>query len=262
MKNFQRFLLKNKSSWNKRTKIHVESDFYRLNQFISGETSLNSIEIEALGRIKYKTLLHLQCHFGQDTLSLAREGAIVTGVDFSDKAIEFANNLSKDIDIPARFILHDVLTLDLKEQFDIVFSSYGVLGWLPDLDKWANTVSSHLKVGGLFMLCEFHPFISLLDESQYDYFYKNQPDEYHDHGSYTDGGENIVIESAWWNHSLSDIFESLERAGLKLLDFKEFDYSPYLLDGMVKREEGQYVLKNRQKQLLPYVFILKATKKG
>ena len=255
-------LLQNKSSWNSRVPIHLNSEFYNIDRFKRLGNSLNSIEIDGLGDVNKKSILHLQCHFGQDTLSLSSMGADVTGIDFSSSAIAAAKSFAKELGISADFIEHDVLNLSLQEEFDIVFTSYGVLGWLPSLNDWARTVYSHLKKGGIFFMVEFHPFIALLDEeSQYNYFYDPYPDIEENYGSYTDGGKDVLIKSCWWNHSLSEVFESLELAGLKLLDFKEFDYSPYCLENMIEKDIGKYVLSEREHQSLPYVFSLKAIKK-
>ena len=261
MNNFSKYIKINKASWNERTKIHIKSSFYNNKDFKKHINSLNSIELNQLNNIQNKKLLHLQCHFGQDSISLAKLGAKVTAVDFSNIAIKNAKKLANELNINVTFIEKNILSLNLNEEFDIIFSSYGVLGWLPDLKKWGYTISKHLKKGGQFILTEFHPFIALLDEKQYDYFYKQQPDLEKEYGSYTDGGKNILIEDCWWNHSLTDIFVSLESNGLKLQSFCEFDYSPYLLEGMIERSPGKFVLERRKKQKLPYVFTLQATKK-
>jgi len=261
MNKFKKHIEKNKKAWNRRTPIHIESSFYNNKEFKQGKNSLKGIEINALGNIKGKKILHLQCHFGQDSISLARMGAEITAVDFSNVALTEAKKTAKETNTKVCFIESDVLTLNLNKKFDIVFTSYGVLGWLPDLKKWASVISSHLKKEGFFLLTEFHPFPPLLDDSQYDYFYKEAPDQEKKYGSYTDKGKKVLIEDCWWNHSLTEIFFAIESSGLKLLSFEEFDYSPFLLEGMIKREENKYVLKARASQKIPYVFNLKATKK-
>lgn len=261
MENFEKYIATNKEAWDTKTPIHLSSKFYDNEAFKKGNTSLKPIELEAIGDVKDKSILHLQCHFGQDSMSLARMGAKVTAVDFSGVAISEAKSISKEINTPVRFIENDVLNLDIKEEFDIIFSSYGAIGWLPDLNKWGATVALHLKQGGTFLLTEFHPFLDLLDENQYDYFYNKNPDIEIEEGTYTDGGEDLKIKTCWWNHTLTDIFTALESNGLKLKFFQEFDYSPYCLKGMIKKEEGKFVLEKRQNQRLPYVFNLKATKK-
>jgi 2-polyprenyl-3-methyl-5-hydroxy-6-metoxy-1,4-benzoquinol methylase len=133
----------NRQSWNNRTEVHLKSEFYDLAGFLNGKTSLNEIELNLLGDITGKTILHLQCHFGQDTISLSRLGANVTGVDFAEKAIESAKQLAKDTNSNTKFICCDIYDLSnhIDEKFDIVFTSYGTIGWLPDLDKWAKIIS-------------------------------------------------------------------------------------------------------------------------
>src|SRR5690606_35827712 len=161
------YLQINKDSWNRRTAHHVESEFYDLKGFLSGNTSLNSIELELLGDIQGKSILHLQCHFGQDTISLSRLGAHVVGVDLSDKAIESAKQIAKETQSNTRFICCDIYDLPnhLDEKFDIVFTSYGVIGWLPDLGKWAEIISNYLKPNGQFVFVEFHPVVWMFDDN-------------------------------------------------------------------------------------------------
>ncbi|MCK5906496.1 MAG: class I SAM-dependent methyltransferase, partial [Flavobacteriales bacterium] len=161
MENLNEAFEGNRESWNKRSEVHFVSEFYDNKSFLEGKISLTEIELSELGDVKGKSLLHLQCHFGQDTLSFARMGAKVTGVDLSDKGIEFANVLKEKSGIDAEFIVSNVYDLkeNLKGEFDIVFTSFGVLGWLPDLDKWAEIVSHFLKSGGIFYIAEFHPIV-------------------------------------------------------------------------------------------------------
>ena len=261
MTEFKKHIETNKKAWNKRTSIHIKSNFYNNEEFKKGKDSLNPIELNAIGDVKGKSLLHLQCHFGQDSISFARMGARVTGVDFSDAAINEAKRIALEINMNVNFIESNVLDLKLNKEFDIIFSSYGAIGWLPDLDKWAATIAAHLKKGGLFLLTEFHPFLDLIKDNGYDYFYDPKPDIEIENGTYTDGGSELVTKTCWWNHSLTNIFSALESNGLKLTHFEEFDYSPFLLDGMIKKEKGKYVLEKREKNSTPYVFNLKATKK-
>jgi len=258
---FKKHIETNKKAWNKRTPIHIKSDFYNNDAFMKGKSSLKSIELNAIGDVTKKSLLHLQCHFGQDSISLARMGAKVTAVDFSDVAIKEAKKIAEEINTHVTFIESNVLDLNLNKEFDIIFSSYGAIGWLPDLDMWAATIVAHLKKGGLFLLTEFHPFFELIKDNGYDYFYDPNPDIEIEKGTYTDGGSELATKTCWWNHSLTNIFSALESNGLKLTHFEEFDYSPFLLDGMIKKEKEKYVLETREKNSTPYVFNLKATKK-
>ena len=174
----------NKKAWDNRTKVHVESKFYDVAAFKNGKCSLNPIELEQVGDVQGKSLLHLQCHFGQDTLSWARRGAVVTGVDLSGEAIEQANRLKQALGLKADFIESDVIQFGREngQQFDIVFTSYGALCWLPKLMDWAQTVAKSLKSGGELHLVEFHSFNDLL--SGYSYFPNAEPD-IEEEGTYT-----------------------------------------------------------------------------
>ncbi|MBL6657186.1 MAG: class I SAM-dependent methyltransferase [Flavobacteriales bacterium] len=259
MSDFSQHFKKNLQSWENRTPVHMESRFYNNEKFKSSKYSLNDIERSILQDVSKQSMLHLQCHFGQDTISWANLGAEATGVDFSPSAIKAAKELSNEVNVPCRFIESNVLELDLEEEFDIVFSSYGAIGWLPNLKKWGEVVAKHLKKGGTFLLVETHPFLSILEG--HDYFFDKDMRIEKEKGSYTDGGENLDSEFYWWNHSLTEIFVALESNGLKLQSFEEYNYTPYLLKGMVEREAGKHVLKDRAHQNLPYVFSLKATKK-
>lgn len=261
MTEFKKQIETNKKAWNTKTPVHIKSKFYNNKQFKKGKNSLKSIELNAIGDVNEKSLLHLQCHFGQDSMSFARMGANVTAVDFSDVAINEAKRISEEINVDVNFIESNVLELNLNKEFDIVFSSYGAIGWLPDLEKWAATIANHLKKGGLFLLTEFHPFLDLIKNNKYDYFYKPKPNIEIEIGTYTDGGSELVTETCWWNHSLTSIFSALESNGLKLTLFEEIDYSPFLLDGMIQKKDGEYVLEERINKSTPYVFNLKATKK-
>ncbi len=222
----------NKDSWNVKTDIHYDSDFYNNADFIKGGTSLHDIELPLLGDVKGKKVLHLQCHFGQDTISLGRLGAQATGMDLSDKAIAKARELAKITDVDCEFIECDVYGLPkvLDEKFDIVFTSYGTIGWLPDLDKWAEVVSGFLKPGGKFVFVEFHPVVWMFDddfdEVGYNYF-NTGPIIQNEEGSYTDRDAPITQQYVMWNHGLSEVVNSLIGSGLQIASLDEFDYSPY-----------------------------------
>src|SRR5690554_1129611 len=222
----------NKESWNNKTDAHLNSEFYDLDGFMKGKNSLNSIELNLLGEVKGKTILHLQCHFGQDTISLNRLGAEVTGVDLSDKAIESARKIAAETNATAKFICCDIYDLPehLDEQFNIVFTSYGTIGWLPDLDKWAKVISKFLKPNGQFVFVEFHPVVWMFDNNfeniGYRYFNSGAIVET-ESGTYADKSANITQEYVMWNHGLSEVINSLIQNGLEINSLDEFDYSPY-----------------------------------
>ncbi len=144
----------NRVRWNQLADVNVKSRYYDVDGFRCGKSSLKSIERDEVGEVRGQTLLHLQCHFGLDTLSWRRLGAEVTGVDFSPTAIALARELSREVGLEANFIeanIYDLPTV-LEGQFDIVFASYGVLCWLPDLLAWARVAAHFLKAGGAFHL--------------------------------------------------------------------------------------------------------------
>jgi 2-polyprenyl-3-methyl-5-hydroxy-6-metoxy-1,4-benzoquinol methylase len=226
------YLKVNQLSWNNRVDTHIDSAFYDLPNFLKGETSLNSIELGLLGNVEGKSILHLQCHFGQDTISLSRLGAEVTGVDLSDKAIERAKEIAIKTKSSATFICCDVYDLSnhLDQQFDIVFTSYGTIGWLPDMQKWAEIVSHFLKPAGHFVFAEFHPVVWMFDDHfeqiGYNYFNKVAIVET-ETGTYADKNAAISQEYIMWNHSLSEVMSSLLDNQLEIVSFQEYDYSPY-----------------------------------
>lgn len=259
----ENYLEINKAAWNKRTDYHVGSDFYDNASFKKGRNSLNDIELKLLGDVTGKTVLHLQCHFGQDTLSLARLGAIATGIDLSDAAIIEANNLSAETGIPARFICSDVYQLPevLDEKFDIVFTSYGTIGWLPDMEMWANVIAKFLKPGGRFVFAEFHPVVWMFDYNfervEYNYF-KDDAIIETDSGTYADNVAPIEYETVSWNHSISEVAKSLINTGLTIDSLDEYDYSPYnCFKDMEEYETGRYRTQ-RHGNKLPMVYSISA----
>ena len=256
----------NRQSWNNKTDAHLKSEFYDLENFIKGKTSLNSIELGLLGDVKGKTILHLQCHFGQDTISLSRLGAEVTGVDFSDKSIENAKQIAKDTKSNAKFICCDIYDLPnhLDEQFDIVFTSYGTIGWLPDLDKWSKIVSKFLKPNGLFVFVEFHPVVWMFDDNfekiGYNYFNSGAIVESKS-GTYADKTAEITLEYVMWNHALSEVINNLIKNGLEINAFEEYDYSPYnCFNKTIEFEPNKYRIEYLGNKI-PLVYSIAAKKK-
>lgn len=258
------YLEKNRNSWNQRTLYHLKSDFYDLEGFLKGASSLKSIELDLLGDVKDKSILHLQCHFGQDSLSLARMGAWVTGVDLSDIAIYSAQSLAVQMNLlNAEFICSDVYDLRLNQQFDVVFTSYGVIGWLPDLDMWAEVIARHLKPGGKLVFAEFHPVIWMFDENfrylQYSYFNREAIEEVTS-GTYADQNAPITTETVSWNHSLSEVMGALMKHGLQIQSFEEFDYSPYdCFSETIQVDPGKYQIHPLEGKI-PMVYALSALK--
>ncbi len=257
----------NRNSWNRRTIAHLDSEFYDIPGFLKGNSSLKEIELDLLGDLRRKSVLHLQCHFGQDSISLARMGANVTGVDLSNIAIENARKLAEDANAEgaAEFICCDIYNLPshLKGKFDIVFTSYGTIGWLPDLDKWARVISGFLKPGGSFVFVEFHPVVWMFDQDfskiAYRYFNSEAIIET-ETSTYTAKDDELITENVTWNHSLGEVLSSLISNGLRIVSFEEYDYSPF--DCFNKTEEfepGKFRIKHLD-NMIPMVYSIKAEK--
>jgi SAM-dependent methyltransferase len=257
----------NKRSWNNRLDAHLNSKFYDLEGFLNGNTSLNEIELRLLGDIKNKTVLHLQCHFGQDTISLGRMGANVTGVDLSDKAIVKAKELASQSGVEATFICSDIYELPKQpdQQFDIVFTTYGAIGWLPDLDEWGAIISAYLKPGGKLILAEFHPVVWMFDDNfekvGYNYFNSGAILET-ETGTYADKEASISQDYVNWNHSLSEVVNGLIKNGLEIISLDEYDYSPYnIFKGSVEVEPKKYRIEQFDNKI-PMVYSIVARKKN
>lgn len=267
MEMYQSYFEENKQSWNKRTAIHKDSAFYDLASFKKGASSLNKIELDGLGAVAGKTILHLQCHFGMDTMSWEREGAIVTGVDLSDEAIKLANDIKTELNLNATFICCNVYDLKhhLDKKFDIVFTSYGTIGWLPDLDKWAEIIAHFLKPGGTFYIVDFHPVLWMMDEKfehiKYNYFNKDVITEAVA-GTYSDRNAAIKSIEHGWNHPFSEIFNALIKQELTVQQFNEYPFSPYpCFSNLEKGPDGMWRIKGMEEKM-PMLYAIKALKQS
>lgn len=261
------YLQVNREAWNSRVETHLRSDFYDLDGFKRGRNSLTASELEFLGNVSAKSILHLQCHFGQETISMARMGAKVTGSDLSDKAIAAAQALSQEMGVPADFICSDVYTLaeKLNQKFDVVFTSFGTIGWLPDVSEWLNVVSHFLKPGGTFVFVDFHPVVWMFDDNfdkiAYSYFQREAIIE-EEIGSYADRESAIMNRTITWNHSMDQVLGGLLEKGFLLEKFKEYDSSPYkCFQHTVEVSPGQFQIKHL-KDKLPMVYALRAKWQG
>ena len=249
----------NRLGWDRRTEAHVRSKFYDVDGFMGGASSLREIELAELQDVAGKQLLHLQCHFGLDTLSWVREGAICTGVDISPVAIKKARELSEQAGLSAEFVCSDVYAFGGSScgPFDIVFTSYGAICWLPDLRRWAEVVASNLVAGGRFYIVEFHPIYDLL--AGYSYFTRQEPD-IDEEGTYTENGKDVVAALATWAHPVSSVINALVGVGIRIEHVSEFPYSPYnCFEGMVEREPGRFYLDHRGNDV-PIVYSISGRK--
>ncbi len=251
----------NQQAWDERAKVHFDSQFYDVPGFMQGNSSLTEIESAELSEIEVrgKSMLHLQCHFGLDSLSWARLGAKVTGVDFSAPAIEKARELNQALNLDAQFICSDVYSYGetAKTEFDLVFTSFGTICWLPCIDTWAQVVANSLKSGGIFYMAEFHPIRDFLAGESY--FHAPAPYVY-DEGTYTENGAGHEASMASWSHPLSRVITALIDAGIKIDKVSEFPFSPYdCFEGLEQREPkrfSQWI----GTHALPLVYSIKGTK--
>lgn len=263
----KKHIITNKAHWNKLTDIHKSSSFYDVESFKKGKNTIPKLELDEIGDVKGKSLLHLQCHFGMDTLSWARLGVKTTGVDLSDSSIAYAKELSEEINVPAKFICSDIYDLSsvLSDKFDIVYTSGGVLCWLSDLSKWSQLISNYLKHDGFFYIREEHPFANMYDHEfqlKTDYcFNTNTPEHVIPKGSYANRKAVIETTSYQWHHTIDEIINSLISAGLKIEFFHEFSFIGYARFGdlMEQDKNGWFWFKDR-KVKIPLTFSLKATK--
>lgn len=228
-----RFVRSNATLWDEWTKLHLGSDYYAVDTLRSGGVTLGALERSEVGEVAGKSLLHLQCHLGLDALSWARLGASVTGVDISQESIRAAECLRDELEFAAEFICSDIYDLPqhLQRQFDIVFTSCGVLPWLPDLTRWAQVIADYLRPDGIFYINEIHPFKRLLTPRTQDdrgnpitlgYFPRPEPTRVEEQGSYA------VESGSWhtayyWTHSLGEVVTALAGAGLVIEFLHEFD---------------------------------------
>jgi SAM-dependent methyltransferase len=268
------YLAANRALWDEWTAIHERSEFYDLEGWKAGRRPLHRFVVEEVGEVAGKDLLHLQCHFGLDTLGWARRGAHVTGVDFSPRAIALARSLAAETGLDARFVQADVLELDrvLDGDFEVVFTSFGVLWWLPDLARWAGVAARFVRPGGMLYLADFHPFSQVMDDTgaispelRYPYFPSPEPLAFPTKGSYADPDAMVVQPVEYgWAHSIGEIVTVLAEAGLRIEFLHEFPFTlfqamPFLVES---DEDGErtWRLPEPWDGKLPLMFSLKATK--
>lgn len=226
------YLETNREHWDAMVDAHWESAFYDVPGWLAGRDSLTPIDDAVLpDDLEGKRLLHLQCHFGQDTLSLARRGAIVTGADLSSRAIERARELAAKANLRGTFVHSDVYHLPkhLEGTFDVVYTSWGTIGWLPDIARWAAVVDHFLAPGGSFVFAEFHPMVWMYgaDRSKFEYSYFNRGPIIEEGAESYSGDAKAKTSEVGWNHPLGDLLGALLDRGLVLERFHEYDFAPH-----------------------------------
>ncbi|MBL8710368.1 MAG: methyltransferase domain-containing protein [Rhodospirillaceae bacterium] len=276
----------NQARWDEVVAIHVASPFYRVKEFLAGDDILLPIESREVGDLRGKSLIHLQCHFGLDTLALARRGAQVTGLDFSTRAVAAARDLAREAGIDARFVegnLYDAPSL-IAERFDRAYVTWGAINWLPDIKGWARVVAAMLKPGGEFYLLEGHPFALALDQlgsetiaadgaigqsdptaplrPAFPYFRpEGEPLVFDAAETYTgDGGTLANTRTHEFVHGIADILTALIEAGLTLTMFHEHDACAWAMWPLLVEDADRMYRLPKGAANLPLSFSLKARK--
>jgi SAM-dependent methyltransferase len=261
----------NRDLWDKRVRAHLDHGLYPSASVEAGTYALNAIEIAEIGDVTGRSLVHLQCNAGADTLGWARLGARVTGVDFSSVAIEEARRLADVTGVDASFVCADLFDLPRNlGRFDIAYSSMGVLWWLPDLTTWASVVASLLVDGGFFYLFEIHPIASCMRERDgwialdWDYFGGSDTVvKFETSGTYYDAPDGFAAEPATEHghiHGLGDVVNALVGAGLHIDFLHEHEVTSFrMIPSMVQRDDLTWVLPEGARRL-PLTFSLRATR--
>jgi len=263
----------NRSLWEAWTRIHAAGDFYDLEGFKAGGVRIRRYEIELVGDVTGRSLLHLQCHFGIDTLSWARLGAHVTGADISPAAVELARSLAVELGFPeARFVESNLYDLPsaLEGAFDVVYTSRGVLGWLPDIRAWAKVVAHFVAPGGIFFITEAHPVLNVFENEgvapgelqlAYPYWEHEAPLIFPVTGSYADPAADVGDETEHsWDHGLGEIVTALIDAGLVVEKLIEHPFLDWKVDFLVDDGNDRWVLPPDAGGELPLMFSLVARK--
>jgi SAM-dependent methyltransferase len=263
----------NRANWDDRVPIHRASRLYDVDGFLADPEKIGScvaLDAPLLGDVAGKRLLHLQCHFGKDTLGWARLGADVTGVDFSETAIAEARRFAAAADIDARFVVSELYAAPraLPERFDVVYTGIGAINWLPDIRGWAEVVAGFLEPGGTFFMREGHPMMWTLDWRDDDqlvvrfpYFETERPGAWDAAETYAGDGNVEHTRTYEWNHGLGEILAALTAAGLRIVDFAE--HRELWWQGTSEMVEGPdelWRLPEAQRDLVPLMYHLKAEK--
>jgi len=262
---------RNQELWDELAPVHFKA-YREVEMLRAGGVCLDEIELADLGDVRGVTLLHLQCHIGTDTLSWARRGAAVTGVDFSERSLALARQLSEELGLAATFVHSNIYELrdHLDGQFDIVYTSRGVLVWMRDIVKWAEIVAHYLKPGGIFYIMETHPFFQVFEEPEegklevrLPYFHNAEPMVWDDGlPDYADGNYVPQRPSYEWQWPISDILNALIEAGLQIRSFNEYERLFFrLFAGMEEVDPGWFKYPGHEGRL-PLIFTLKAIKPG
>lgn len=267
----------NQANWNERAALHAASPDYQVQLFIASPAHLSEVvrfDLPRLGDIQGLRAVHLQCHIGTDTLSLARLGAQMSGLDFSAASLEQARLLASSCGESIEFVeasVYDAAKALGAHSFDLVYTGIGALNWLPHIDDWARNVAALLKPGGRLFLRETHPVLMALDENCEDalqithpYFEHSQPTVWDDEHTYVETDTLLTATTTHeWNHGLGEIITALLNHGMRLTALEEHTSLPWeaLPGQMSLGEDGEWRLDN-QPERLPLSYTLQAVKVG
>lgn len=259
--------LLNRARWDEIAPVHLKA-YREVALLREGMEVLDEIELREVGDVAGKSLLHLQCHIGCDTLAWVRHGAVVTGIDFSAESIACANRLSEELGLPGTFIHSNIYNLrDVHEgRYDIVYTSKGVLCWLKDLQEWGRIIAHYLKPGGVFYLMESHPIIMALEEEKpgelsfaYPYFHKDTPTEWAaGDPDYADGDYVPKHGSSEWEWAISDIVNALLAAGLQLEFVHEYEKLFFRMFPSMTTDDERWFRLPKYSKKLPLLLTLRA----
>ena len=242
------WLVANREAWDDLARLHATSRFYDLAGLVAGEhPELRPWEIDEMGPVDGCDLLHLQCHIGTDTVVLARRGARTVGLDFSADALAVAKQLGRECGLAMEWVRSDVYAADEVlegRDFDVVYTGFGALGWLPDLDPWAEVVANLLRPGGRLYVAEIHPmWVALVEDGRTLCQDAIDADlvSYDEDGSYADRGAHIDHTVTYERlHSTGDLLTAVLDAGLTIEMYHEQDVTPAPSDWMERHDDGLY----------------------
>jgi SAM-dependent methyltransferase len=266
----------NRANWDERAPAHAASPEYNLKGFIDDPGLISHVvrfDLPLLGDVRGLRAVHLQCHIGTDTLSLSRLGARITGLDFSPVSIQQARSLVAQTGDDVNFVesdVYDAVAALGGEQFDLVFTGIGALGWLPSISRWAATVAGLLKPGGRLFIREGHPTLFSLADPRpdgllvvdYPYFERDEPSVWEDGGTYVETEAVFTANTTHeWNHGMGEIVTALHEAGLRLTGLVEHDSVPWeaLRGQMTRDDRGEWRLSDRPWRL-PASYTLQAVR--
>ena len=268
----------NRANWDERAPAHAASPDYAVASFLADPSFLSGVvrfDRARLGDVSGLRGVHLQCHIGTDTVSLARLGVTMCGLDFSSRSLAEARRLASALDLDVEFVesdLYDAVEALGGRRFDLVYTGIGALCWLPDIDRWAAVVAALLAPGGRLFMREGHPMLWTLEDArpdgllvaEYPYFEREQPDVFSEEGTYVETSQTFAANTTHsWNHGIGEVVTALLSRGLRLEALEEHDSVPWdaLPGQMEKLELGEFRLRDRPWRLA-HTYTLQAVKQS